>query len=214
MPPLRVSRAVARALTCGILAAAGLGRTARAQDEPIVPSPPIPSERHGLTLSLGTGAGIGNRSCRRCATGRLGGPTGYARLGFALGSHFTVGGEVDGFTNTDDRGFLTVVTFAYTTAYLQWYPFRTDGFFLKIHAGTERTRIAVGEISQPKVVTNGSGSAFGASAGHDVRVSPNTSLTPFFALFTTSHGEGTRAGRPIGAMNSYLFQIGLGLTRH
>ena len=33
--------------------------------------------------------------------------------------------------------------------------------------------------------------AFGLSAGHDIRVSTNTSATPFFSLFTSTHGKGT-----------------------
>lgn len=153
-----------------------------------------PQTREGFWIGFGLGYGSLGFECSGCGNDRVGGASGYLKMGGKLSDKLLLGGESNAWTK-DDAG--TTVTAGNVSVVLYYYPSTTSGFFLRAGLGGASLDIeGVGSET-------GGGAVFGL--GYDVRVSPKMSLTPVL-----NFGAGALAND----FKQNVVQIALGLTWH
>lgn len=136
-----------------------------------------PQTRQGFFISFGFGAG--SLGCDDCADDdRLNGVNFQLRAGGTLSQRLLIGGEVNGFTKSENDATLTVTNIG---PLLQFYPSAQGGFFLKGGLGLATAEFDFGGIS---VEDEGFGVTLGL--GFDARVGRNFALTPYFDILSSS----------------------------
>jgi hypothetical protein len=176
-------------------------------------SAPAPAPaRQGFTVSFGLGAGSTAFSYEGSTSDdRIGGPSGYLRLGGAINPSLVIAGETHGWTRSD--GTLTTHV-GYLMAIAQWYPQATGGFHLigGVGMGVIREK-ETDPLDRYELESVGGALQFGL--GYDVRMSRNFSLTPYLNFLGMGGGEPKFDGRGIGgSMSANVVQLGLGFTWH
>jgi hypothetical protein len=139
---------------------------------------------------IGGGLGYGSLGCNGCD--RLGGVSGYFKLGGTLRQNILLGVETNGWTKSE---FGQTMTMGNMSGAAYWYPMPTNGLFLK--AGVGYSVVDDGFVNQ-------SGLGLLGGLGYDIRVGKNLSMTPVANWFRGSYDA--------GALN--VIQIGLGVTSH
>jgi hypothetical protein len=142
------------------------------------------------------GLGFGSRGCIDC-TERVNGASGGLAIGGTLSQHVLLGIATNGWTRTEDGVTLTAGS---VTGAIRFYPWSRGNLFVLGGVGVGRVDVAMGGL------TAGSDLAYAAllGMGYDIRITPMTSLTPFW------NGIGLRNNG--GDLN--WGQIGLGVTIH
>ncbi len=176
-----------------------------------IPAP----ERHGFWIGAGLGYGATKLSCGICADSgsRIGGISGYLRLGATITPSFLLGAEINawgGSAEPEDPDEPTTNRFlgsVFAVAY--WYPSRRLGLYFKGGAGYLSYRIGGDDITT---------SAFGGTigTGFEVPVGGNFSIVPFVNYLDSANGDLKLAGTTIVASDASvsMWQIGLGATWH
>jgi hypothetical protein len=139
---------------------------------------------------IGGGLGYGSLGCDGCD--RLGGASGYLKLGGTLRQNILIGVETNGWTKSEFGQRLTMGNMS-GAAY--WYPMTTNGLFVKG---------GVGYSVLDDGFANESGFGMIAGLGYDVRVGRNMSITPVANWFRGSFSGGS----------ANVLQLGLGVTSH
>ena len=163
---------------CALLALA-LATTASAQEG---------QTRQGFWI--GGGLGYGSLGCDGCD--RLGGVSGYMKLGGTFRQNVLMGVEINGWTRSE---FGQTMTMGNLSGAAYWYPMSDGGLFVKGGLGYS-------------VVDDGFASETGfgllGGLGYDIRVGRNLSLTPVANWYSGSFSP--------GSLN--VLDIGLGITSH
>lgn len=133
--------------------------------------------RQGFFISFGFGAG--SLGCDECEDDdRLNGINFQLRAGGTLSQRLLIGGEVNGFTKSENDATLTVTNIG---PILQFYPSAQGGFFLKGGLGLATAEFEVGALS---VEDEGFGLTIGL--GYDARVGRKFALTPYLDILSSS----------------------------
>ena len=140
-----------------------------------------PQTRQGFFINFGFGAA--SLGCDDCDDeDRLNGVNFQLRAGGTLSQRLLIGGEVNGFTKSENDATLTVTHFG---PVMQFYPSAQGGFFLKGGLGLATVEVEVGSFS---VESNGFGLTLGL--GFDARVGRNFALTPYFDILASNYDGG------------------------
>lgn len=133
--------------------------------------------RQGFWISFGFGAG--SLGCDDCDDDdRVNGVNFFARAGGTLSQRLLIGGEVNGWTKSEDNATLTLTNVG---PVLLFYPSARGGLFLKGGLGLSSIEFEVGSFS---VEDEGVGLTLGL--GYDARVGRNFALTPYFDILASS----------------------------
>ncbi len=175
-----------------------------------IPAP----QHHGFWVGGGLGYAATKLSCGLCGEegSRIGGVSGYLRVGYTLTPSFLLGAEIDawgGSAEPEDPDNDTVGRFMGSVmAVGYWYPSTRMGLYLKAGAGMVSYR-ADGDFLTVR--------SFGGTvgAGFEVPVANNISLVPFVNYLDSASGELKLDGDPIGQNGSVsMWQLGVGATWH
>ena len=175
-----------------------------------IPAP----QHHGFWVGGGLGYAATKLSCGLCGEegSRIGGVSGYLRVGYTLTPSFLLGAEIDawgGSAEPEDPDNDTVSRFMGSImAVGYWYPSTRMGLYLKAGAGMVSYR-ADGDFLTVR--------SFGGTvgAGFEVPVANNISLVPFVNYLDSASGELKLDGEPIGQNGSVsMWQLGVGATWH
>jgi hypothetical protein len=163
-------------------------------------------QRQGLHISLGLGSGSVGLSCDDCSgIDRENSTSGYLNISTAIRPNLTVGGEISGWTKSEDGADGTVSSFM---AVAHYYPMARQNVF--VSGGLGLTRMSMDDGSG-EMKNNALGLQIGA--GYDWRVARNFALTPYAQWVKGMQADvkvdGTSSGVKMGAD---VFQFGLGLT--
>jgi hypothetical protein len=188
-----------RNLSVGLIAIAFLGATAAAQSNPQV--------RNGFTISFGVGGGSAGVSCDQCDGERRTSTSGYLRLGGAVKPNFVLAGEANAWSKSQDGATFTISS---VNVVGQWYPRERGGFFVSGGVGFGYLNVEI-ETGIGTLSNNGSGFAWQAGGGYDIRVRKNFSLTPFVTYFATT---GVEFEHGAAKADGNVFHFGLGFTWH
>jgi hypothetical protein len=166
-----------------------------------------PQRRDGFWIGFGLGYGSASISCDNCTSGsRIGGFTGFLKLGGTPSRNVLVGASLNGWTRATQGVNESIGNI---TASLFYYPVTASGFFVTGGLGFSAYNIN----SSPEV--NGSGWGFTGGAGYDVRVGRNVSLTPVVNYVYGALGDFGVPG--IGTARGWkqnVIDVGLGVTFH
>jgi len=146
------------------------------------------SARQGFWI--GGGLGYGSIGCDGCD--RLGGASGYLKLGGTLRENVLLGVEMNGWAKSE---FGQTMAMGNMSGAVYWYPMSTAGLFVK--GGLGYSVVDDGFMSE-------TGLGLLGGVGYDVRVGRNLSLTPVANWYRGSFNS--------GALN--VFDVGLGITSH
>ena len=143
---------------------------------------------------------------------RIGGLSGYLRVGYTLTPSFLLGAEIDawgGSAEPEDPDNDTVGRFMGSVmAVGYWYPSARMGLYLKAGVGMMSYR-ADGDF----LTVRSLGGTVGA--GFEVPIASNISLVPFVNYLDSASGELKLDGEPIGQDGSVsMWQLGVGATWH
>jgi hypothetical protein len=192
-----MARRIALALgACSVLLAAAPLSAQHAQD------------RQGFYGSFGIGGGSAGVSCDDCGDiDRESSTSMYVNFGGAVRPNLLVGGEINGWTKSEDGGDFRIASIM---AVAHFYPSVTNGFFLSGGLGFTQGEIDDG-VNELK--SGGVGIQFGG--GYDWRVARNFSLTPYAQYVRSFGAEAKLDGTGLGEnLNPNFFQVGLGFTWH
>ena len=158
-----------------------------------------PQIRKGFWIGFGVGYRSYGLSCSTCSgLGRESSFTGHVRLGGTVGPKLLLGAESIAWTKSEGGVTITAGNVSLAADY---YPQPASGLFLSAGVGFSRE-----ETSSSGSPSNGStGPGFTLGAGYDLRVSPNTSVTPIANLVW---------GHPDSGLSHNFFQFGVGVTFH
>jgi hypothetical protein len=171
-----------------------------------------PQTREGFTASFGLGAGSAGVTCDGCDSDREIAPSLYLRLGGAYRPNLILGGEINGWSKSeDDAGDEATVTMATVNFVAQWYPQTAGGFFLSggLGLGSIRTDLRISGLGT--LTSNTTAFGYQVGTGYDIRLGRNVSLTPYATFFGTAGGKVEDTDEKI---DGNVAQIGLGITFH
>jgi hypothetical protein len=167
--------------------------------------------RQGFTVSFGLGAGSAAATYDGNTTERMGGPSGYLRLGGSVTPSLVIAGETHGLTHTD--GSLTS-HFGYLMAVAQWYPQAAGGFHLVGGLGVGVVREEDTDPLFDYDLTS-VGGALQIGLGYDIRMTRNFSLTPYVNALGMGGGKPTFNGvTQSSTLSANAVQFGLGFSWH
>jgi hypothetical protein len=163
--------------------------------------------RDGQWLGVGFGGGLDQISCDICAGDPKPGFAGYVRFGGTLSSRLLIGGELNGWTRSDEAiqqylGSLSAV--------FLWYTRPEGSLYLKGGLGAVGYRAEEDGDALTALTLGGQ-----VGVGYEHRIGDNLSLTPFASLVLAPFAGLSFNGDPAtdGATLA-LLQGGLGLTWH
>lgn len=157
-----------------------------------------PQTRKGFWIGFGVGYGSYGISCDGCSgLGRESSFTGHIRLGGTVSPKLLLGVESIAWTKSEGGNTITAGNVSLAADY---YPQPAGGLFLSAGVGFSRAEVSGGGSSAGET-----GPGFTIGGGYDVRVSPNTSITPV-ANFVYGHPE--------SGFSHNFFQFGVGVTFH
>jgi hypothetical protein len=167
-----------------------------------------PQTRDGFWIGFGIGYGSADVKSDSipAAASRESGPTGFLKLGGALGKKVLLGGEVNAWTKSESGLTLTLGN---VSAAAYFYPAPATGFYLKGGVGFANFRVSNGGSA------TATGFGFLAGLGYDVRVGENISLTPVFNFYFGSDGDLKQNGVTLDSHYKHnVYDFGLGITFH
>ena len=141
------------------------------------------------------GLGYGSLGCDGCDS-REGGFSGTLAIGGTITPRFLVGAGTSGWTKSEQGATLTV---AVLDARVRFYPQTNGGFFLTGGVGVGSITGSYGGFSSTET---GTGVIVGM--GYDVRVSRNTSITPYWNAYGMKNSN----------TDANVGQVGLAVTLH
>lgn len=170
-----------------------------------------PQVREGFWAGFGLGYGTLGLSCDGCDGDirREGGTTLHFRLGGTLSKKLLLGFESDAFV-TVGRETLDVMAATNMSAVLYFYPFPTNGFFVRGGLGPTWYH-----EDQFAVAASATGFGLVIGVGYDIRVARNLSITPVGTL--RFGGGGDLDFGEFGTINGIQHSVAsleLGLTYH
>jgi hypothetical protein len=176
-----------------------LGRPAVAQEV---------DRRQGFWWGLGVTYGWVHVSCDICQGNRNAAPSIGIRAGGAINRKFALGGEVNGWTRSEEEVDEYLASFS---AIALWYP--TGGaFYLKGGLGYVMYRI---DDNEDNVLTS---SGFGPQVGlgYEIGVTRRISIQPYLNAIVTIPTANLyfNGDTQADGVSLSLFQVGLGLTWH
>ena len=142
------------------------------------------------------GLGYGSLGCDNCGS-REGGISGGLSLGGTISPRFLLGVGTSGWTKTDQGARLTVDEI---DARVRFYPSTTGGFFVTGGVGYGEVRASVPGFGS---ATESGGAAI-LGMGYDVRISRNTSITPYWNAYAMKNSN----------TDANVGQVGLAITVH
>ena len=142
------------------------------------------------------GLGYGSLGCDNCGS-REGGISGGLSLGGTISPRFLLGVGTSGWTKTDQGARLTVDEI---DARVRFYPSTTGGFFVTGGVGYGEVRASVPGFGS--ATENGGAAILGM--GYDVRISRNTSITPYWNAYAMKNSN----------TDANVGQVGLAITIH
>jgi hypothetical protein len=164
-------RGLMRHIALAIVLAATLAVPADAQGNP--------QTRQGFFISFGFGAGSLGFDCDNCnEDDRLSGVNGYLRLGGTLSQRLLIGGEINGWSKSEDD---VTLSFNNVGPVLLFYPSANGGFYLKGGLGLAGASLEIGNLE-----FEDSGVGITLGLGWDARVGRNFALTPYLDILTSS----------------------------
>ncbi len=168
----------------------------------------VSDPREGLWWGLGLDYGWVNVSCDICDGSRGAGLSATARLGGTISQSLLLGGEVNGWTNSEEGVDEYLGSFS---AVALWYLTPDGSFYLKGGFGYMSYRI---DDEENALTSSGFGPQVGA--GYEFRVSRSFSIQPYMnAIITLPTGNLDFNGdREASEVSLGLFQVGLGVTWH
>jgi hypothetical protein len=158
----------------------------------VTPAQEAPNKHARSGFWFNGGLGYGTIGCEDCDGERESGLSGNLTFGGTVSQRFLIGFGTAGFTKSIDGETLSM---GHYDARIRFYPSRTNGFFITGGAG-------LGVVSFAGESETGFSLLFGI--GHDIRVSKNVSLTPFWNGFAAS----------VDSSTWNVGQIGIGVTIH
>ena len=166
--------------------------------------------RQGLWVGFGLGQGSAGTDCSSsCGSDRIGGLSGYFRIGATLSRSVLLGFESNGWLHSEAGVDETI---GFGSVVLLWYPSPTGGLYLKFGVGGMTYRADDGYDEFTATAPSAS-----LGAGYEVRIGRNVSLVPYANYLTTSSVRLHFDGVPISSgedIRINLFQFGLGVTFH
>ena len=185
-------------LVATLLACAG--NTVHAQSKP--------NDRKGFWIGFGLGGGSAGLDCSTCSDERIGGGSGYLRLGGTLSRHFLLGFETNGWLHSEGGVDESI---AFASAVLLWYPSAKGALYVKFGLGG----MAYGADDGVDELTATAPSA-SLGVGYEVRIGRNVSLVPYINSLASSavDVEINGVAIPTEDFSMNLFQFGLGITWH
>ena len=158
----------------------------------------IASAQHPQTRKgfwIGFGFGYGSYSCTDC--GSTGSVSGYLKMGGTVSPHLLLGGETNGWTKSENGATLSTGNASFAAYY---YPQPAGGMFLRGGVGFSTISGSSGSVTSSQT-------GFGATAGlgYDLRIAPNTSITPVLNFVW---------GHPDTGFSQSILQFALGVTFH
>jgi hypothetical protein len=139
-----------------------------------------PQTREGFFISFGFGAG--SLGCDDCNDeDRLTGVNAYLRLGGTLSQRLLIGGEINGWTKTENDVTLSVNNVG---PVLLFYPSANGGLYLKGGLGLASASLDLGNLE-----FEDSGVGITLGLGWDARVGRNFALTPYFDILSSSFDD-------------------------
>jgi len=142
------------------------------------------------------GLGYGSLGCDNCGS-REGGISGNLSLGGTITPRLLLGVGTSGWTKSEQGATLTV---AVLDARIRFYPQTRGGFFLTGGIGVGSVTGSVSGFGSN--TETGTGAILGM--GYDVRVSRNTSITPYWNAYAIKNSN----------TDANVGQIGLAVTLH
>lgn len=137
-----------------------------------------PQTRQGFFISFGFGAGsLGCDDCNNNDDREMG-VNAYLRMGGTLSQRLLIGGEINGWTKTENDVTLSVNNLG---PVLLFYPGANSGFYLKGGLGLASASLELGNLT-----FEDSGIGVTLGLGWDARVGRNFALTPYFDILTSS----------------------------
>jgi len=149
-------------------------------------------ERQGFWIGFGLGWGSGGASCDGTCPDRFGGATFRFALGGTVNRHVKIGGELHGWSNTNDPGVTESI--GNVTGSVYYYPSASGNFFLQGGLGYSAYNY---DDNVDKAEAYGAGSIIGI--GYDIYLGRKFSLTPILAYGAAWTGELTLNGSGTGA---------------
>jgi len=175
---------------------------------------PAPPQRQGAWFGAGVGYGAVKLSCGICRDegGRIGGPSGYLRVGATLSQSFLLGAEMSLWRGKADQVDPAEPTVTRTSvdlfAVAYWYPSLAHGFYLKGGLGLVSWRGGGDQLTTKSI-----GGVLGV--GYEIPVNRQWSIAPFFNYVDSSNGTLRREGADLPYDGSTsMYQMGLGFTYH
>ena len=165
-------------------------------------------DRQGFTISFGVGSGSAGMSCDGCTDiSRESSTSGYLNIGTAIRPNLTVGGELSGWTKSEDGADGTISSLM---AVAHYYPIAKQGVF--VSGGLGLTMMSMDD-GVDKIENKALGLQLGA--GYDWRVARNFSLTPYAQWVKGMQAKADVNGSSTDAKFGVdVFQFGLGFTWH
>jgi hypothetical protein len=166
------------------------------KEQPQPAPPPQTTYRLRSGFWFNGGLGFGSLGCIDC-TERVNGASGGLAVGGTLSQHVLLAIATNGWTKTEDGVTLSAGS---VTGAIRFYPWSRGNFFVLGGVGVGQVDLSTGGF------TVGSDLAYAAllGLGYDIRITPMTSVTPFW------NGIGLRNDG--GDLN--WGQVGLGITIH
>ena len=141
-----------------------------------------PNTRHGFWIGFGMGDGSARIDCTDfCYSDRLNGVSGYIRMGGTLSPHLLLGGETNGWVNSD--GLVTEGIWVASVVVL-WYPSRTGASYFKLGLGGMNFSTGSGAADISTESANAPCVTLGI--GYEVRVRSRVSLVPWINVLASS----------------------------
>lgn len=169
-----------------------------------------PQTRQGFNISFGLGGGSGQLTTDQGSNSdRKTGGTMYLNIGGTVMPNLTLGGEINGWTHSENN---QTGTFATMMAVAHYYPMLTNGWYVTGGLGVASAQ-AKDDNTGDKLESNGLGLEIGT--GYDWRLGTNFSLSPYFQYVYGTKGTAKLNGQDAGMkMGGNFFQLGLGFTWH
>ena len=168
-----------------------------------------PNTRKGFWVGFGLGDGSAGVDCTDCPTGRLGGFSGYVRLGGTLSPSILIGFESNAWVHSESgldqsMGFGSVVAL--------WYPSPTGALYLKGGLGGLTYRADDGFDEYTATAPSVS-----LGIGYEFRLGRNFSIVPYFNTMVSSAVREHLNGVPVSSGEDIMYslaQFGVGATWH
>jgi hypothetical protein len=165
--------------------------------------------RDGFWIGFGFGYGSAGTSAKDLDGGeREGSLTAHFKTGGTLGQNTLLGGEINGWTKSEDELTMTMGTM---TAAIYYYPMPDSGLFVKGGLGMSFTSVEMLGYEF------GSSQSWGlvTGLGYDYRIGKNTSITPVVNYYFGGPSDlESDLGQTLEGYKFNVIEFGVGVTFH